>query len=263
MAKTWNMAGVVDSGILRELENREPATLEAAKSCSILEIRYDLFKDRQHWPQLAVRLSHLFPRKTLLGSIRLERDGGKFSNSFAKDRPALWGKILKAPVRPRWIDLELDELDLCPGVLRLARTSDVLVLGSRHEFYRIPSLREMRADIAKARIANLDGFKIAAMAKASGACGNLYALARGNRAGFRLFAAFAMGEPGRNSRLYSLACGANLTYASLGHPVTSGMMPAKELAHCMQVLQKKVKELPQADLNLKQQSGFLKFCLKK
>ena len=66
----------------------------------------------------------------------------------------------------------------------------------------------------------------------------LYDFAKKYGSRFELFAAFAMGEHGRESRVRSLEKGANLTYASIGEALAPGQLNVAQLSRCS-VLQNK------------------------
>ena len=82
-----------------------PEVLEAAEKdlfhpvrldldcCGALEIRYDFFDDSL-WPSLSERVRNVAPGKFQIGTIRLKRDGGRFPDARAIDRPNLWQTIL-------------------------------------------------------------------------------------------------------------------------------------------------------------------------
>lgn len=206
-----------------------PAVLSSARelnlnTCPILEIRYDLFPNTKEWPELISRIKAWAPKAKIIATIRLERDGGKWPEKDSKKREALWSAILNASQAPDWIDLEWAELEDYMELMAKAQEKDVKVLASHHDFQGIPSATVLEKAIEHALYWRADGFKIAAMSKQPDDCGVLYALSKKHAASFTWFSAFAMGETGTVSRIYSFACGANLSYGALGDAVAPGQL---------------------------------------
>jgi len=236
MSKRSNIVGVITPQVLETLlTNSAVSWREDFKQCSFLEIRYDLFSNNANWPDLAEIILSIHPKAQLIGTIRLECDGGRTPDRAAKGRLIDWTQILQARVHPHWIDLEQDQLEVSADVLALASSKKVQVLASRHDFHKVPCFSELSQAVQAVRARKLGGFKIAAMSHESGDCQPLYRLAREESHGFKLFSAFAMGESGRNSREHSLLCGANLSYGALGAAVAPGQI---EVCDMIQWLQK-------------------------
>jgi len=187
------------------------ANSAAIKKCDILEIRYDLFKDVAEWSALSQKVYELNPKALRLGTIRLERDGGKWENSRADERSELFEKISN---NLDWIDLERG-IDL-PVKNKIIR--------SWHLFDRVPSERELGEFAEECLKSGACGCKVAAMAHSKDEVLPLYDFAKkyGNK--FELFSAFAMGEQGQESRIRSLEEGANLTYASIEEALAPGQL---------------------------------------
>ena len=217
------LVGLVDPETLAVAESEElhPTRIDY-ESCEILEIRYDFF-DESEWQTLAARVRKIIPNVILLGTIRLRRDGGTFSNARAVERPALWKKILEAPDVPEWLDLERDCLHDYDELRELATPRGVKILVSEHNFTRIPSDLELKNYLTDAKRVKADGIKIAAMSNSDEDCTRLYKFAKKAK-GFKLVAAFGMGETGKLSRVWSLKEGANLTYGSIGKAAAPGQI---------------------------------------
>ena len=217
------LVGLVDPETLAVAESEElhPTRIDY-ESCEILEIRYDFF-DESEWQTLAARVRKIIPNVILLGTIRLRRDGGTFSNARAVERPALWKKILEAPDVPEWLDLERDCLHDYDELRALATPRGVKILVSEHNFTRIPSDLELKNYLTDAKRVKADGIKIAAMSNSDDDCTRLYKFAKKAK-GFKLVAAFGMGETGKLSRVWSLKEGANLTYGSIGKAAAPGQI---------------------------------------
>jgi 3-dehydroquinate dehydratase-1 len=88
------LVGLVGPDILEAAEKDlfHPVRLDL-DSCGAIEIRYDFFEEST-WATLSERVRNVAPGKLQIGTIRLHRDGGKFSDARAVERIALWEKIL-------------------------------------------------------------------------------------------------------------------------------------------------------------------------
>ena len=94
----------------------DPETLlaKSAALCTALEIRYDLFLERgaslEDLTALSKRVRNLYPKAFQIGTIRLKRDGGMFSDAHAQDRDRYLNAILSNVDRPNVVDIEVEEL---------------------------------------------------------------------------------------------------------------------------------------------------------
>jgi hypothetical protein len=91
------IAGVLSAPVLESAEAAPDGEVAGnVRLCEVLEIRYDLFPDRKAWAVIARRTKSLHPSAILLGTIRLERDGGALPDSFGGRRMPFWEKIIDA-----------------------------------------------------------------------------------------------------------------------------------------------------------------------
>ena len=217
------LVGLVDPETLTAAESEEfhPSRVDY-ESCDILEIRYDFF-DESEWQGLSARIRKIAPKAIQLGTIRLKRDGGTFPNARAIERPALWKKILAAADIPEWLDLERDCLHDYSELREITGTKGVKILISEHNFTRIPSDLELKNYLTDVKRVKAEGIKIAAMSNSDDDCTRLYKFAKKAK-GFKLIAAFGMGETGKISRIWSLKEGANITYGSIGKAAAPGQI---------------------------------------
>lgn len=213
------LVGVVDSRVLGQARALD------LSACPVLEIRYDLFADSAQWPSLVSQVRTFAPHSLVFATIRLERDGGRWPDSAVAARDGLWDSILSAKHAPDWLDIEWPELQSNQALLLAARKKSIKVLASQHDFQGIPTPRDLLVAIREAQNFAAEGFKIAGMSQQHRDCGSLYALAQEHGSQFQRFSAFAMGATGMVSRLYSLVCGANLSYGALGESVAPGQIP--------------------------------------
>ena len=221
---TKYLVGLVGPEVLEAAEKDlfHPVRLDL-DCCGALEIRYDFFKEKD-WPGLSARVRKIAPHAIQIGTIRLERDGGKYPDRLAHSRLPLWSEILKAPEVPEWLDLEQDCLYDFKNLKSLADMRKTRILVSQHNFLRVPNQQELDDFARDCLRLKADGLKIAAMSNSETDCDRLYKFTRIHSHEFSLFAAFGMGETGKASRIWSLKEGANLTYASIGQAQAPGQI---------------------------------------
>lgn len=220
------IAGVLSASVLDAAESEPDGEVARnVRLCDVLEIRYDLFPDRDAWADIARRAAAVHSSAVLLGTIRLERDGGALLDSFAQKRLAFWERILNAEVRPAWLDLEKFALGDFEKLRALGAGHRTKIIISEHDFKGIPDMAELSAFADECARLKADGFKTAAMSSSAGDCDELYDFIEKRFNDFEWMSVFAMGDTGRASRLWSLACGANLTYASIGESAAPGQIP--------------------------------------
>lgn len=219
------LAGLISPQVLAaaELDPSGPVAAEI-RACDCLEIRYDLFDADAPWPGLAARVANLHPGALRLGTIRLRRDGGSFDDSMASMRLPLWGDLLEARVGLHWVDLELECARDFEALKALTAARGTRVLLSQHHFDGIPPAGELMSFAKECRHLGAPGFKIACMSHCVGDTAGLYEFIRKQSKHFELFSAFAMGATGQASRVFSLACGANLTYGAIGAVLAPGQI---------------------------------------
>ena len=218
------LVGLVGPDVLEAAEKDlfHPVRLDL-DNCDAIEIRYDFF-DESEWPSLSERVRHIVDNKIQIGTIRLQRDGGKFPDARAVERLELWQRILSGKQVPEWLDLERDCLCDFKVLNDMAYPIGVSLLISEHNFVRIPTDMELETYAADIKRVGAQGLMIAAMSNSDSDCDRLYKFAKKYGRKFQLFAAFGMGETGRVSRLWSLNEGANLTYGSIGHSEAPGQI---------------------------------------
>jgi len=217
------IAGLISPEVLQNaLANSAGAEAVAIKKCAILEIRYDLFKDIAEWNCLSQKIFELNPQALRLGTIRLERDGGKWENSKASYRSELFEKIMGNGKILDWIDMER-EMDFS----QLKKRAKIIC--SWHLFDSIPSEQELCEFAEECLELGACGCKVAATAHSKNEVQPLYDFAKKYGKKFELLSAFAMGEHGKESRIRSLKEGANLTYASIGEALAPGQLSLENL----------------------------------
>ena len=186
-------------------------------SCELIEIRFDLIPEALNSVDtLNSTLSHirsLFPTHALMGTIRLERDGGKWPVEASKDRI----KFFQAMIRTGeldWIDIELEEIalmELHPECLE----HNTQILCSHHNFKQSYHAEELTALTQEIQLSGANAAKFALTFKGAGDAQELYRFLH-ERTDHYVFAAFSMGDLGRESRLLAPLLGASGTYGYTG-----------------------------------------------
>jgi len=203
--------------------------------CHVLEARYDLFPQRE-WADLCRRIFLIHPKAIILGTFRLVSDGGNIPDVQTDERLEWWDQVLSGSITPNWIDVEWSVAQAWERVWRSWNARGIKVLASMHDFSKVPSWDELELRVRTIRNLGMQGFKVAAFAREISDCAALYRLASHYGGEFEWFAAFAMGDVGKISRVFSLACGANLTYGAVDRAVAPGQIEADLLAELIEQL---------------------------
>ena len=195
-------------------------------SVDLLELRVDHFAQD---PGILLRkIERLaFP---LLVTARHPAEGGANDLSFAR-RGALFMQFLPfASV----IDVELRSVKRLGSVLAMARTHEVEVVLSHHDFRATPSPSRLETLQRSAQAAGADIFKVAALTSTPRDLSSLLSLLS-NRSKLPL-SVMGMGALGKVSRLVFAEAGSVLNYGYLDRPNASGQWEAT-------LLKQRLKEL--------------------
>lgn len=223
-------AGIVDPETLVAIESQPQGELShSAGQCSALEIRYDLFLERGmpvgDLAQIASALRAKFPETLLIGTLRLERDGGSLSDALVLERERFMRSILSGKNAPDLLDVEIENLSvLLPKISAALENAGTRILASHHDFSKVPEVAELEQLVATAKKFGVCGFKAACMAQMAGDFEPVYPLILRESENFEYFSLFAMGDLGKESRIQSLCWGANLTYCALRKAVAPGQL---------------------------------------
>lgn len=226
-------AGIVDPETLAAIDSQPQGELShSAGQCSALEIRYDLFLEQgmpvSELAQIAPELRAKFPETLLIGTLRLERDGGSLSDALVLERERFIRAILSGKNVPDLLDIEIENLSvLLPKISAALENAGARVLASHHDFSKVPEVAELERLVATAKKFGACGFK-AACAQMEGDFEPVYPLILRESENFEYFSLFAMGDLGRESRIQSLCWGANLTYCALRKAVAPGQLSVED-----------------------------------
>ena len=173
----------------------------------VVEIRLDAMRD----PRIASCVSAL--DLPLLVTNRPQWEGGLFAGR-EDDRVDQLCAAVRAGARYADIELRTDPA-LRSRLFTVARDCSARVIVSSHDFTGTPPVAALRTTLRQMVASGADMGKIVTTATNADEALRVLALQQeAGRLGFPL-SAFAMGEPGRITRLATLYLGATMTYAAL------------------------------------------------
>ena len=201
-------------------------TRDAAEDGSSAEIDA-ASEDARQLQAMIARLRELLPGKSLLFTIRTQRQGGSFPNDATAYRR--FCTLALASARLDYLDLE----DTTPAedsraLMTLAHEMGVRVIASYHDFEKTPAVEEILEKLRALRATGADILKAAYMpTKTSDVATLLLATARFREedAATHPLITMSMGEIGQISRLVGGAFGSMLTFATVGESSAPGQMP--------------------------------------
>ncbi len=158
-------------------------------------------------------------------TLRLRRDGGRWDDTAARDREAVWESL--PPGTCDWVDLEVEEADrIDASVFDTLRSSGAGILFSHHAFEPedpagwdrlLDRMRSFSPGAVKFAVALRDRDHALALLR----------FARRVAAEWPASSVIGMGEAGSLTRLVSPLLGCPFTYGYLGTaPVAPGQLPA-------------------------------------
>ncbi|MHA1381375.1 MAG: type I 3-dehydroquinate dehydratase [Candidatus Helarchaeota archaeon] len=219
-------------------KNLEEAIKKIKKSTSIgadlIEIRLDYF-DIINPNELSKILKKT--RIPLIFTLRKKDEGGYFNSSEDK-RIDLLKKIIR--IRPQYVDIELSSQEI-NELLNFAKTHKVRTIISYHNFKTTPNINELNKLLLK--IEELDGNVSKIITTATDLEDNLIILNL-IRSAKKKIVAFAMGENGIFSRVFSPIFGAFFTFASLDKKTAPGQINIKDMRYLQKKFLKIKQDLP-------------------
>lgn len=213
------VVGVVDSSqALRIAKNLGPGTVD------FLEWRADCLAPTNFLPHLR------FP---WIITARHPREGGAGALNTATRRARLLDILDDAAA----VDIEVRSLKALSDVLDKARSSNIRIIASFHDFRTTPSSKKLKEIIQRARDAGADVVKIATVTHSAAEAGRLLSLFTSPPV--LPLAIMGMGPLGMASRLLLASCGSVLNYGWLARPNVSGQWSARELRELLSRLQQR------------------------
>lgn len=149
-------------------------------------------------------------------TVRSKSQGGFFSGP-EQHRIDLLKTVIGH--RPYLVDIELDAISANPGLVNMARRAGTRILVSWHDFKKTPATRTLVKKFEQMKQFSNHVKLVTTANSISDASRILSLYSKSDRT--RLVA-FAMGDPGRISRILCLYMGSPFTYVSLGKPVAPG-----------------------------------------
>ena len=185
--------------------------------CDILEFCADLFQDSESCLKALREYKSHYPDKIFLATVRLEKDGGCFSDNDVQDRKELFLRLIQSGLID-WIDLELEEIESYSEIVQKARLRNISVLVSHHNFNDSYDLFEFEAKLYEMKKFDVDGYKFAVTFRQSLQYHQLKAFAKSHvKTCDKLLALFSMGALGKDSRIDLPKMGIPWTYGYFGN----------------------------------------------
>ena len=197
--------------------------LEAALArADLAEVRLDFLRP-EHVPDALEAIKNNLGRTVC--TLRPRGEGGKFSGNEKERRSIL---RLIAEYGPFLLDVEYNTLRRDAALAKYLGSTGTGLLVSWHDFARTPGRADLEERLGKmARFS--PNVKIVGTAKSASDSARMLELYGAGVAGVRNLISFAMGDPGRFSRILCLYLGSPYTYVSLGKPVAPGQFGADEM----------------------------------
>jgi 3-dehydroquinate dehydratase-1 len=192
----------------------------ALKKSDYVEIRFDFLKIEQIPQVLEIVKNDL---KKIVCTLRPKSEGGKFIGS-EKERISILKLI--AEYNPFLLDIEFNTIKKNKSLAKYLKTTKTSLLISGHDFKKTPSLAELKKKLDQMRKFS-SNVKIVTTAKSTEDATRVLQLY--SKKGKINLIAFAMGDPGRISRILSLYLGSPYSYVSLGKPVAPGQFSVDEV----------------------------------
>ena len=192
----------------------------ALKKSDYVEIRFDFLKKEQI-PQVLESVKK--DLKKIVCTLRPKSEGGKFAGN-EKERISILKLI--AEYNPFLLDVEFNTMKQEKTLVKYLKTTKTNLLISWHDFKKTPKFTEL-----KKKLNQMSKFspnvKIVTTAKSTDESARILQLY--NKIAKINLIAFAMGDPGRISRILSLYLGSPYTYVSLGKPIAPGQFSVDEV----------------------------------
>ncbi len=193
---------------------------KALKKSDYAELRFDFLKPSQVPDALEYTKKKL--RKCVC-TLRPKTEGGKFQG---KENERISILKLIAEYRPFLLDVEFNTIRKNKNLHNYIKKTKTDVLVSWHDFKKTPnssSLKKMYNQMGRYS----KNIKIVTSAKTQSDSSNVLSLY--NNSTKKNLIAFAMGDPGRMSRILCLYLGSPYTYVSLGKPVAPGQFSLEQV----------------------------------
>ncbi len=237
------LVGKTDTDVLKQLD----AVLEKTKETTIdmVEFRGDFYENLGEVEKLTAILNKVSERLSekdivLLFTIRSDKEGGE-QLSFTK--PSIYD-INAYIIENKLADMVDVELFIGDGqaekLVSLAKTKDVKIIMSNHDFDTTPAKEEIVGRLVKMQEMGTDIAKIAVMPE------NMFHVFTLLEATYEMklnhndtpVVTMSMGKMGAISRITGEIFGSAVTFATVGEASAPGQIPAEELDVVMNIIDK-------------------------
>ncbi|HJJ21680.1 MAG: type I 3-dehydroquinate dehydratase [Candidatus Nitrosopumilus limneticus] len=192
----------------------------ALKKSDYVEVRLDFLKIEQIPKALEIIKKDL---NKIVCTLRPKAEGGKFSGSEEERLSII---KLVAEYNPFLLDVEFNTLKKNKDLVKYLKSTKTKLLVSWHDFKKTPKSIELKNKI-KQMSKFSSNVKIVSTAKSTE--DSIRMLELYDNKGKNNLISFAMGEPGKISRILCLYLGSPYTYVSLGKAVAPGQFSIDEI----------------------------------
>ncbi|MSS85857.1 MAG: type I 3-dehydroquinate dehydratase [Thaumarchaeota archaeon] len=192
----------------------------ALKKSDYVEVRLDFLKIEQIPKALEIIKKDL---NKIVCTLRPKAEGGKFSGNEEERLSII---KLVAEYNPFLLDVEFNTLKKNKDLVKYLKSTKTKLLVSWHDFKKTPKSIELKNKI-KQMSKFSSNVKIVSTAKSTE--DSIRMLELYDNKGKNNLISFAMGEPGKISRILCLYLGSPYTYVSLGKAVAPGQFSIDEI----------------------------------
>ena len=219
------IVALVRFGILAE------ARKIAEERVDMAEWRLDYFNGHEdEIPEVIKDLKEILGEKKLIVTLRSTDEGGE-ENGDRFDYFSIISKIIEQGMAD-YVDIELEkDEDKLHEMIVLAQGSFTKIIGSYHDFEKMPDEDFIVDMLTKAHDEGCDVGKIACMAETTDDAGRMLIATGRFHEKYKSFpvATMAMGRPGYVTRLYGGLYGSRVTFATMGKASAPGQRSVEEV----------------------------------
>lgn len=209
--------------VLQEHANAKILNQLKKSHIQLIELRIDKFNLSKIEPVLKTLKALKKSGFSIIGTIRIKKEGGYFTASENK-RLELFQKVIPFVDA---VDVELRSA-ICKSVVRLAKKKKKPVIISFHDFKKTPSDQNLASILKKSKQAGADIVKIAATAGKRSDLTRILNFLAANRD--KNLIIISMGTIGTISRLVFPFLGSLVSYGFVSKSTAPGQLPAGELS---------------------------------
>ncbi|WP_457555314.1 type I 3-dehydroquinate dehydratase [Candidatus Pyrohabitans sp.] len=238
MARILQRTPAVCASIIEHSVDEFLNTVRLARGADMVELRADglKFEERNYGAEVKrlLRNARLQTELPIILTVRSEREGGVFPGSEREMADCLKASLKLADA----IDVELRmNPELRDEIIQLARSSNVDVIVSCHDFSATPSLEAMRGILEEEVDAGASIAKLAVTARSRRDVVSLLRVTQEMSERLDVpIVTIALGELGRVTRIAAPMLGSAITYGYVTRETAPGQLSVEELKQMLSAL---------------------------